>query len=65
MDLGGPFDRFALSLRVCQGRKIEEAEYVRLLFPDVAFQPTFATGIPEPTRSRLQAGVAFTVSILP
>jgi hypothetical protein len=65
MDLGGPFDRFALSVRVCQGRRIEEAEYALLLFPDVAFQPTFATGIPEPTRSRLQACVAFTISILP
>ncbi len=25
MDLGAPFDRFALSLRVCQGRRIAEA----------------------------------------
>jgi hypothetical protein len=65
MDLGGPFDRFALSLRVCQGRRLEEAEYVLLLFPDVAFQPTFATDIPESTRSRLQARVAFTISTLP
>ncbi len=51
MDLGALFDRFTLSLRVCQGRRIEEAYYLLLLFPDVAFQPTFATDAPESTRS--------------
>ena len=57
MDLGGPFDQFALSLRVCQGRRLDGAYYSLPLFSDAALQPTFATDAAKSTRSRLQACV--------